>query len=164
MAVRSRYEFMLRQSYEVPWSWNLAAAISSWILLAGFLVLPGAFTSLQKLRLDTEASIAVHKLAQQHTLLGFAISFCILGFVGTGLLWVKYRSNYIWLLSRLFVPGLLNSASGLVTVLISVYTSQGGDWSTTADVTVSIVALCLCYTSVASVVYFYLIKNVGLES
>ena len=94
---------MLRQSDEVQWWWNFAASISSWILLAGFLVLPGAFTSLGRLRLNTETGTAIHQLTQQHTLLGFAISFCMFGFLGTGLLWVRHRSNYVWLLRHLFM-------------------------------------------------------------
>jgi hypothetical protein len=94
---------MLRQAYEVPWWWNLAAAMSSWILLAGFLVLPGAFTSLAKLQLNTNTNNVVYKLTQQHMLLGFGISFCVLGFLGTGVLWLRYRSNHVWLLGRLFM-------------------------------------------------------------
>src|SRR5690349_19666045 len=103
MAQGSRHETMLRQSYEVRWWWSLAASISSWFLLAGFLVLPGAFTSLGKLQLNPEAGTALQKLTQQHTLLGFAISFCVFGFLGTGFLWVRFRRNYIWLLRHLFV-------------------------------------------------------------
>ena len=46
-----------------------------------------------------------------------------------------------------------------MTVLVGVDASQRGDWSTTADVTISVVVLCLCYTSIASIVYSYLVRS-----
>ena len=97
------YEDMLCESYEVPWWYNLAAAVSSWILLAGFLVLPGAFTSLERLQISAEAGNVVHKVSQQGALLGVAIFFCACGLAGTIGLWVKYFDNYVWLLGHLFV-------------------------------------------------------------
>ena len=62
-------------------------------------------------------------------------------------------------------PGLLNSLSGLLTVLIGVYTSPSGAWSETAYVAIGVSALCLCYTLVGFAVYqFWLLENVKQQS
>ncbi|OJJ83482.1 uncharacterized protein ASPGLDRAFT_48030 [Aspergillus glaucus CBS 516.65] len=45
-SIETRYEQMLLD--EVPWYLNLVAEFAHWALLAGYLVIPGTFTSLQK--------------------------------------------------------------------------------------------------------------------
>ncbi|KAL4982527.1 hypothetical protein BDW68DRAFT_170658 [Aspergillus falconensis] len=32
----------------IPWYYNVISSIANWVLLAGYLVIPGTFTSLQK--------------------------------------------------------------------------------------------------------------------
>jgi hypothetical protein len=47
-------------------------------------------------------------------------------------LWVRYRSNYVWVTNRIFLPGCLHSLAGLVSTMVNVYAQQGGHWSVTA--------------------------------
>ncbi|CAG8272730.1 unnamed protein product [Penicillium salamii] len=42
------YTQMLCEEAEMDWRYNLCAGIGNWILLAGYLVVPGTFTSLKK--------------------------------------------------------------------------------------------------------------------
>jgi hypothetical protein len=49
----------------------------------------------------------------------------------------------------------MNAISGLITVLVGVYASHGGEWSATAKVTISIVALSFYYMLITSFLYQY---------
>ncbi|KAK3939611.1 hypothetical protein QBC46DRAFT_143133 [Diplogelasinospora grovesii] len=111
---------MLKAYYNVHWLYNVAAAISSWILLAGFIVLPGTFTSLQNLKTDTGAVEVLQSFAERIGLLSLSACCWISGVVGIGSLWWKFRQrhNYLWLLDHLFLPGLLNAMSGLVVLIV----------------------------------------------
>ena len=52
--------------------------------------------------------------------------FCIFG--GVGLIWIGLRNadNYIWLLSKIFIPGMFNGLSGLITTFVSIHNSKNG--------------------------------------
>jgi hypothetical protein len=47
-SLETRYVRMIVESDEIPWKYNVLASAANWILLAGYLVVPGTFTSLQK--------------------------------------------------------------------------------------------------------------------
>ncbi|GLA44589.1 hypothetical protein AnigIFM63309_004210 [Aspergillus niger] len=48
IAGQSRYIQMLLEVDHMPWIYNIIASVAHWVLLAGYLVIPGTFTSLQK--------------------------------------------------------------------------------------------------------------------
>ncbi|KAH8742505.1 hypothetical protein F5883DRAFT_363751, partial [Diaporthe sp. PMI_573] len=127
-----RYDTMVLESYDAPQRYNVAAAVSLWTLLAGFIVLPATFTSLESVKVNNETSEILHGIAEPIPLLCLSAVCCLTGLVGTILLWIKFRHNYVWLLGHLFGPGLLNATSGLITVLVGVYASHNGEWSMTA--------------------------------
>lgn len=98
----SDLEKMVLESYEIHQAYNIAAALSSWALLAGFIVLPGTFTSLAKLEHDNQAVRKLHDLAGKVPLFCVSGTLCLAGIVGTGWLWWRHRRNYVWLLVHLF--------------------------------------------------------------
>jgi hypothetical protein len=130
----TRYIEMLLNLDTIPRLHNIYASFFSWIVLAGFVVVPGTFTSIQDLTDDpsvvangTASTILDH--VKNVPLLVIAAICCGVG-VG-GMMWLAYRwrQNYVWLLNRLFLPGVMNGLAGLISSLITVYTQQHGDWS-----------------------------------
>ena len=103
----SRYITMLLQLDEVPWWHNILASLCTWLLLAGYVVLPGAFTSIRNSRLLSDgagaAGKAVVKAAQTWPVLLVASICCAIGVSGMGWLWYTWRRNYIWLLNKIIV-------------------------------------------------------------
>ncbi|KAJ5981121.1 hypothetical protein N7481_008419 [Penicillium waksmanii] len=138
----TRYVQMVVQSDEITWEINALASASHWILLAGYLVVPGTFTSLKKSEdfgktlKGSAAGNAVLNAIQNPPLLTtacflFVIGLCIMIFLG----W-KFRENYIWLMNRLLIPTLLNALAGLLTTIINICTANGGDVSIMALLTI----------------------------
>jgi len=78
---------------------------------------------------------------------------CGIGAGGCIWLWWRHRSNYVWLLNKIFLPGCLNSLAGLISALINVYTQQNGNWSITAEVTAIVTGACMVVTAVLFLVY-----------
>ena len=105
--IETRFEQMLLD--EVPWYLNLVAEFAHWALLAGYLVIPGTFTSLQKSdalekSLDkTEAGKAILNTIQNPPLVAIAVLLFVLGAMLTVWLFWKRKNNYIWLINRLFM-------------------------------------------------------------
>ena len=100
---------MLLSLDDIPRRHNLLAAFSTWILLAGFLIVPGTFTSVEKShRLAEEAAQTAitntifHKI-KHVPLLWIACSCCVVGGSGLAWLWWRWRQNYVWLINKLFL-------------------------------------------------------------
>lgn len=87
------YHSMVLQSQDIPLYYNLAASLALWSMLAGILVLSGTFTSLKQST----------SFLQQVPLLPIAGLLCCTGIIGLGLLWFKFRNNYFWVLTHLFL-------------------------------------------------------------
>lgn len=87
----SRYMKMLLQLDEIPWWHDILASLCTWLLLAGYVVLPGAFTSIRNSQvLSKEAGAAgkaVVKAAQTWPVLLVASICCAIGVSGMGWLW-----------------------------------------------------------------------------
>lgn len=93
----------------VIWEYNILASASRWILLAGYLILPGSFTNLQN------SQGASHEIGQTHVgkailiqiqnppLISLGCLFFCVGSCGMGALYWKNQDNYIWLVNRLFM-------------------------------------------------------------
>ena len=94
---------------EVPWYLNQLAEFAHWTLLAGYLVIPGTFTSLQKSESleknlgKTEAGKAIVNTIKNPPLVAIAVFLFVLGAVLTVWLFWKQKHNYIWLVNRLFM-------------------------------------------------------------
>ena len=99
------YMVMSVQAIEAPKLDNLLAAIFSWITLAGFIVLPGTFTSLEtsnRLGSSTGGKF-VQDTVKNIPILVIGVVFCVLGTIGSCFLWQKWRKNYVWLMTHIFL-------------------------------------------------------------
>jgi hypothetical protein len=92
---------MVLESYRVPRKHTAAAAVFSYVILAGFIVLPGAFKSLDKAQPDSQAARRVYDIAHQIPIFAISGVMCLTGLLGTIFLWHKYSDNPVWLISNL---------------------------------------------------------------
>lgn len=127
---QTRYIDMLLELDAVPKLHNILASFSTWILLAGYIVFPATFNKLNDKDLDAKADNALkeHALATVRNvpLLYVAAFACGLGVLGCVWLWWKHRTNYVWVINRVFLPSLMNSIAGLISTLVNVYSAQSG--------------------------------------
>ncbi len=108
--IETTYVRMLREEAEMDISFNITVGVANWALLAGYLVIPGTFTSLQtsnqveKVLQANNAGRTVLHTIQNPPLLGIACVLLVGGIAAfTWLLrFPKIRGNYIWLINRLF--------------------------------------------------------------
>jgi hypothetical protein len=96
---------MLVKVDETPFIRNLFASFFTWLLLAGYIVFPGAFTSLNKANaLDELGNVGKTALTEaQRGILAVAGICCGCAAIGIGWLWWKCRANYVWLENDLFL-------------------------------------------------------------
>ncbi|KAL3484451.1 hypothetical protein BJX62DRAFT_248413 [Aspergillus germanicus] len=159
LTVETEYVRMLLELQNVHWMYNSTASLANWMLLAGYLVIPGTFTSLQKSDSiedklsQNHAEKAILETIQNPPLVAIAWSLLSIGIGTICFLFNRWRRNYLWLINRLFIPTLLNTAAGLLTSLINIYTAKGGDWSVMALLTV-IVSGVLAATSGGLMVFY----------
>ncbi|TGO56041.1 hypothetical protein BCON_0083g00340 [Botryotinia convoluta] len=103
----TNYINMLLQLDSIPQIYNLLAGLFTWLLLAGYMVLPATFTSLQNSRtVASEVSKAgklVLKAYQNLPLLWIAAILCAIGASGMGWLWWMWKMNYVWILNRIIL-------------------------------------------------------------
>jgi hypothetical protein len=131
-SVQTRYMEMLLAVDTIPRLHNILSSFFTWLLLAGFLVFPGTFTSIQQLetnpnfqsKTDTEILNSVKHVS----LLIVAGISSGLGALGMIWLWWRWRQNFVWLLNKIFLPGAMNSFAGLISTLINVYSQENGEW------------------------------------
>ncbi|KAJ4420049.1 hypothetical protein N0V82_004621 [Gnomoniopsis sp. IMI 355080] len=144
--IRTRYMDMLLQLDLVPRMHNILSSFFGWLVLAGFVVFPGTFTSIEKLTTTSATANAILGRLQNLPLLIVAAVACGLGALGLLWLTVRWRRNYIWLLNRIFLPSTTNAVAGLISTLVSVYTQNNGEWSLMAKVTCAVEAgdLIIC--------------------
>ncbi|KAH7357682.1 hypothetical protein B0T11DRAFT_229284 [Plectosphaerella cucumerina] len=156
------YMAMSIKSNQIPTQYNALAAVCAWITLAGFIVLPNTFTSIERSGKlgQHEGGKALQEAVRNVQLLPLASVLCGLGFVGTCWLWWKWQANYVWLIAHLFVPGVSHSLIALFSVVISIATSQDGELSVTAKVSISIVSALCGVMIMLTVVYTKLLDNI----
>ncbi|KAF7894692.1 uncharacterized protein EAF01_010142 [Botrytis porri] len=162
------YINMLLQLDNIPQIYSILASFFTWILLAGYIVLPATFTSLQSSRIPTseisKAGKLILKTYQNLPLLWIAAILCAIGASGMGWLWWMWKMNYIWILNRIILPGFLHSITGLLTTIINIYTARSGDWSVTAIITASVTGFCTVFLLVQLLFYnFWLLQKIKKE-
>jgi hypothetical protein len=98
------YMVMSAQANQAPTWDNIRAASFSWLILAGYVVFPGTFTSLKTSQtLASSTGGRVIQYALKRGLLAIAGACCIFGTIGTSWLWYKWRNNAIWLVANIFL-------------------------------------------------------------
>ncbi|PHH58651.1 hypothetical protein CDD81_4955 [Ophiocordyceps australis] len=148
----SRYVRMLLDQDDIPALHNILASVLVWLLLAGFLVFPGTFTSIRhSLEHQSDKTAAAtapddadwnaqttHKILRSINnvpLLVLGAVACGISVVGIATLAIRHVGNYVWLSNKIFVPAMANCMAGLISTLVGVYAHQHGSWSITAKVT-----------------------------
>lgn len=160
---QTRYVRMLLALDEIPELYKLLAAFFTWILLAGFILFPGTFASWDNQPAGSTASQIAEVINHVPLLV---IAWICTGVGGCGMIWLWWRwhDNYIWIVNRIFVPGLLNSFAGVISTLTNVYGSQGGFFSTTAKSTIIVTGAITVICGILVLVYqFGLIRNLRKE-
>ncbi|KAH3183673.1 hypothetical protein KXV92_006899, partial [Aspergillus fumigatus] len=131
----SRYVQMLLDVDHMPWIYNVIASVVEQALG------------------DNGTGTAILGTIQNPPLLAIA---CVLFTIGAALLaWLywEWRENYIWLVSRIFIPVAMNAAAGLATTLINIYTARSGNWSFMALVTTVMTGSTLLVSSLLAVAF-----------
>lgn len=148
--LNTRYMEILLSLDKIPRIHNILASFFGWLVLAGFVVFPGTFTSIKDLSGDGQGLAGEARDILDHVqnipLLVVAAVCCGIGTIG--LLWLvfRWRRNYVWLLNRIFLPGATNALAGFISTLVTVYSQEGGGWSVMATVAgvVEVVDLVVC--------------------
>ena len=109
LTVDTEYIHMLLELDTIHWSYNFLSSLAGWTLLAGYLVIPGTFVSLQNseslqkgLRHGHSAT-SILNMVQNPPLIGIGCTCFGLGLVIMLLLFYRWRYNYIWVTNRIFL-------------------------------------------------------------
>jgi hypothetical protein len=99
------YMKMFFQANAIPTRYNIFAALSSWLTLAGFIVVPGTFTSLRdsETLANNRGGKVLQNTVQNLPLLPVAGVLCLCGTIGMCGLWWTFRRNYVWLIRQIFL-------------------------------------------------------------
>ncbi len=82
-----------------------------------------------------------------------AFGCCAIGALGMLLLWWRWAHNYVWLLNSIFVPGLLNGLSGLISTFASLYGIQKGQWGASSLATLACTGGCTLICGFLTAIY-----------
>jgi hypothetical protein len=97
LELQTRYTKMLIEVDRIPLIHTVLAAFFQWLLLAGYLVVPGTFTSLESSNTLNHSSSVVIRTIQNPPLVAISCVFLVIGASGMSwLAWIR-RNNYIWL-------------------------------------------------------------------
>lgn len=104
-AVQTRYMVMSIQANQVPIIFDICAGFSSWLTLAGFVVLPATFTSLKtsKTLTGVAGGREIQEIVRNVELLPIAAILCCVGVASSSWLWWRWHKNYLWIVSRIFL-------------------------------------------------------------
>ncbi|TQW01636.1 hypothetical protein IF2G_10833 [Cordyceps javanica] len=97
-----QHDELILDCYDVPWKYPLQASIASWMLLAGYLVLPSAFNSMKKSSIKMVGQ-AADLLEKNVPLLWLAGCLCGISTLWISWLCVRMRKNYVWLGKNIFL-------------------------------------------------------------
>ncbi|KAH6869886.1 hypothetical protein B0T10DRAFT_417984 [Thelonectria olida] len=141
---------------EIHWVYSTAAASCSWFLLAGYLISPSTYTSISEsdtLNNTGKVGKSLMKAVQNVPLIVIASVFCFVATSGLVFLWRQNQNNYFWVKRYVVIPVLTNSAMGLISTILNIYTVREGQWSITAIITASIIGAWLLFSLAVFVAY-----------
>lgn len=102
-----------------PWYWRFIALAASWMILGGYLILPGLYAKDPQLKFST-AVLSV-----------FIVALLTAGYSFTALLCFACR-NELFQAESIFLPALTSSALGLLTIAYNFLASRSYEWGTAA--------------------------------
>jgi len=85
--------------------------------------------------------------------LAIGYACCGIGGIGMCLLWWRWSHNYVWLINSIFVPGLLNGLSGLLSTFAGIYGSQNGAYGTSSIITLAVTGGCTIVCGMLTAIY-----------
>ncbi|PNS18258.1 High mobility group protein 20A [Sphaceloma murrayae] len=129
----------------IPWYWRVAAGISSWLIVGGFLMLPATF--------DNSDGFKVSKTAIAS--LGIALSA---SGVGASLVLLVIVRNPIFVADTILPRAFTSSLMGLLTALYSFLVQRRYVWNLAAILTVTFAA---CLTMTYGVLLFYTQRRIA---
>ncbi|KAG6041888.1 hypothetical protein E4U41_000734 [Claviceps citrina] len=164
----SRYVQMLLDVDDIPFLHSVLASFFVWLLLAGFLVFPGTFTTIQRSieskhgqQWADQTTDKILKSVRNIPLLVIAAVACGLSVIGMAVLALRHLDNYVWMLNKLIMPGVANCLAGFISTLVGVYSQQHGVWSVTAEVTAIVEGACLAIAGALFLFFeYFLLKKV----
>jgi len=143
----------------VPLFDNILATFFTWLVLAGFIVLPNTFTTLEAIGDTANANVGtvgkVLRAARNLPLLYIGYGCCGVGGIGMCVLWWRWSHNYVWLLGSIFIPGMMSGVSGVISTLAGIYGTQNGSYSTTSIVTLTVTGGCMVVCGALSLLYMF---------
>ncbi|KAJ4288399.1 hypothetical protein N0V90_011634 [Kalmusia sp. IMI 367209] len=101
------------------WYWRFIALAASWMILCGYLILPGLYAKEPQLRIS-QAVLSV-----------FVVALLTAGYSFTALLCFACR-NEMFQAEAIFLPALTSSALGLLTIAYNFLASKSYVWATAA--------------------------------
>ncbi|KAF2874065.1 hypothetical protein BDV95DRAFT_488548 [Massariosphaeria phaeospora] len=102
-----------------PWYWRLIAMVASWMILGGYLIMPGLYAKDAQLRFS------------QPVLSVFVVALLTAGYSFTGLLCFACH-NKLFQAESIFLPALTSSAVGLLSIAYNFLSSRQFEWGTAA--------------------------------
>lgn len=102
-----------------PWYWRLIALAASWMILGGYLILPGLYASDPQLKIS-QAVLSV-----------FVVALLTAGYSFTALLCFACR-NQVFQAEGVFLPALTSSAFGVLSIAYNFLISKAYVWGTAA--------------------------------
>jgi len=143
---------------------NLFATLFTWTLLAGFLVLPGSFQTLDQLPINFTAFKDMLAAVKHLPLLALGLSCCVIGAMGMCFLWWHQRANYVWLVGNIFIPGWLSGTAGLISTFVGIYGHNNGAYSTLSIATLVVTGASTVICGFLAAFYsFWLLRRLKHE-
>lgn len=140
---------------EVPTIYTFLSCFFTWILLAGFVVLPGTFSALQDFETSSGELGNILRTIRHLPLMVVAYVCCGVGGLGMCFLWLRWSHNYVWLLGNIFIPGLLNGLSGLLSTFVGIYATQDGTYGASSIATLAVTGACTVICGFLTVIYSF---------
>ncbi|KAH6653485.1 hypothetical protein BKA67DRAFT_519734 [Truncatella angustata] len=162
-------KMLIENDQSVDWYYAISPKVLNWTLLAGYIVLPSTFTTMNRseaFNTMMEDNELVLKAFQNPPLLGLALFLFIVSLIGLTCIWWVWKCNYIWSLNNIITqvhhtPLLTNSLLGFSTTLLNVYAVRDGTWSAIAIASITATSFCLLISILAYTIYsIWLLKPI----
>ncbi|KAF9235413.1 hypothetical protein BU15DRAFT_51412, partial [Melanogaster broomeanus] len=150
----TKYVSMLLALDDIPVYWNLYAAFFTWILLAGFVLFPGTLSELQSSGNNVEQEVAGYVAGALDD-----IAWACTGIGGVGMLWLWWsrRTNYVWVVNRVFIPGLLNSFAGMLSTVSKIFSTRQPSLSLPNKLTLGVTGGIAFVCTVLFLIYYFIL-------
>jgi hypothetical protein len=73
--------------------------------------------------------------------------------------WWRWAHNYVWLLNSIFIPGMLNGLSGVLSTFASIYGAQKGVYGTSSIITLAVTGACTLICGFLTAIYSFFKLN-----